>query len=89
MNGPEIKQFIKENSHLFWGIKEEEKENININCLIEVILNYGNEKSVKRLLELIGVKRISEIFYQQALRKRNNYHPRTINFFNLYFKENV
>ncbi|MFH2024268.1 MAG: hypothetical protein ABIK30_00385 [bacterium] len=89
MNAPEIKQLIKDNSPLFWGIKEEEKENININCLIEVILNYGNEKSVKRLLQLIGVRKVSEIFHQQISGKRNNYHPRTINFFNLYFKENV
>ena len=89
MNNPEIKKFIKENSCLFWWIKEESKENISLNLLVESILNYGNEKSVKRLFELVGIKKVAEIFYQDTNRKRVNYHPRTINYFNLYFRKNA
>ena len=88
-NNPEIKKFIRENSHLFWWIKEESKENISLNLLVESILNYGNEKSVKRLFELVGIKKVAEIFHQGTNRKRVNYHPRTINYFNLYFKKNA
>jgi hypothetical protein len=54
-NTPEIKQFIKENSSLFWWIKEDKKENISQEFLVETILNYGDIKSVKKLFELIGI----------------------------------
>lgn len=50
-HNPKIKQFIRENSALFWWIKPEEKMNISINALVEAVLNYGNEKSVKKLFD--------------------------------------
>ena len=89
MNGPGIKEFIRENSSLFWYIKEDAKENISIELLVETILNYGNEKSVKRLFDLLGIKKVAEIFYKQISGKRINYPPRTLHFFNLYFKKNA
>ena len=89
MNNPEIKQFIRENSYLLWWVKEESKENISLNVLIETILNFGNEKSVKKLFDLLGIKKVAEIFYHYTNRRRVNYHPRTINYFNLYFKKNA
>ncbi len=88
-NSPEIKEFIKENSQLFWWIKPEEKENIEISFLVEAILNYGNEKSVKKLFDLIGIQKVAEIFYRQTSRERTNYHPRTVNYFRLYFQKHV
>lgn len=89
MNSSKVKEFIRENEHLFWWIKPEDKENIEIEFLVETILNYGNEKSVKKLFELIGIKRVSEIFFRQTSRKRINYHPRTVNYFSLYFKRHA
>jgi len=89
MNDKKIKEFIKENECLFWWIKEEEKENISIDFLVEAILNYGNEKNVKKLFKMVGIKRVAEIFYRQIFRKRNNYYPQTINFFKLYFNKNA
>lgn len=89
MNNPEIKQFIRENSYLFWWIKKESKENISLNVLVETILNFGNEKSVKKLFDLLGIKKVAEFFYQDTNRIRVNYHPRTVQFFNLYFKKNA
>ncbi|PKP54553.1 MAG: hypothetical protein CVT90_00680 [Candidatus Altiarchaeales archaeon HGW-Altiarchaeales-3] len=88
-NTPEIKAFIRENSSLFWWIKEEEKENIDIKFLVEQILNYGDEKSVKKLFELVGINEVAEIFYKQISKRRVNYRARTINFFRLYFKKNA
>lgn len=89
MNDKKIKEFIKENECLFWWIKEEEKENISINFLVETILNYGNEKNIKKLFDLVGISKVAEIFYRQTSRKRNNYYPQTINFFKLYFNKNA
>ena len=89
MHPPEIKEFIRENSSLFWWIKEEEKENISIEFLVEMILNYGNEKNIKKLFDLVGIERVANIFYNQIAKKRVNYRTRTINFFTLYFKRNA
>lgn len=94
MNSPEIKQFIRENSSLFWYIKESEKENISHEVLVEFILNYGDEKSVKKLFDLLGIEKVAEVFYKQTHKtgiaeKRINYFPRVVNFFNLYFKRHV
>lgn len=87
MNTPEIKQFIKENSSLFWYIPEEKKQDISHEVLVEFILNYGNQKSVKKLFKLLGIRRVAEIFRKQTNRKRVNYFPSVINFFNLYFNK--
>jgi hypothetical protein len=86
MNNPEIREFIRENSHLFWWIKPEERENADIAFLVEAILNCGNEKSVKKLFELVGIKKVAEIFYRQTAGPRTNYHPRTAHYFKLYFQ---
>jgi len=88
-NTPEIKQFIKENSSLFWWIKEEKKENISQEFLVETILNYGDINSVKKLFELFGINKVAEIFYKQTSRERINYFPQVVNFFNLYFKRHA
>ncbi len=88
-NSPEIKRFIKENSTLFWYIPEEQKENISQDVLVEFILNYGNENTVKKLFGLLGIDTVSDIFYSQTCRKRTNYHKRTIHFFNLYFNRHA
>jgi len=85
----EIKKFIRKNSSLFWWIKPEEKMNISINALVEAVLNYGNEKSVKRLFDLVGIKIVADIFYRQISGKRSNYHQRTKHFFQIYFKRHA
>ena len=89
MNPPKIKEFIRENSSLFWWIKEEEKENISIEFLVEMVLNYGDKKSVKKLFELVGIDKVANIFYKQTSRRRVNYFPQVVNFFDLYFKKNA
>jgi hypothetical protein len=93
-NSPEIKQFIRENASLFWYIREDAKENISHEVLVEFILNYGDENSVKKLFDLLGIEKVAEIFYKQTHkehpieRNRINYFPLVRNFFDLYFKKN-
>ncbi len=84
-----INEFIRENKPLFWYIKEDALESISIEFLVETILHYGNEKSVKKLFDLVGIKHVAEIFYKQVSRSRVNYPPRTVNFFDLYFKRHA
>jgi hypothetical protein len=89
MNSPEIKAFIKENSSLFWYFKEDEKENISPEVLVEFILNYGDEKSVKKLFVLLGIDVVADIFTKQTSGKRLNYFPQVIHYFNLYFEKHA
>ena len=86
-NSPKIKQFIKENSALFWYIPEEKKQDISHEVLVEFILNYGKHESVKTLFNLLGINYVADIFYKQTNRQRVNYFPQVTNFFNLYFQK--
>jgi len=88
-NKDEIKKFIHENSSLFWWVKPEEKENISLNALVETILNYGDEKSVNKLISLVGIKTVASVFMAQISGKRSNYNKRTKHYFTMYFKKHV
>jgi len=57
-----IREFIKEYGCLFWWVKESEKENINLNALVESVLNYGDIACIKKLFDLLGIKKVAEIF---------------------------
>jgi hypothetical protein len=84
-----IKKLIIENSHFFWWVPEDKKKNLSIDSLIEAVLNYGNENSVKKLFDVIGIKQVAAIFYKQINSIRCNYYPQTKNFFNLYFQRHA
>jgi len=89
MNSPEIKEFIRENSSLFWYIPENKKEDISLEVLVETILNYGNMNAVKKLFSILGVKKVAEIFFNTinlSERRKGNFHELTINYFTLLFK---
>jgi hypothetical protein len=85
----DLRELIKENSSLFWYIPEQEKENISPELLVETVLNYGDEKSVRRLFDLMGINEVADIFYKHISGKRVNYFPQVVNFFNLYFQRHV
>lgn len=85
LNSPEIRQFIRKNSNLFWYIPEDKKQDISLGLLVETILNYGNRASVKELFEQIGIEKAAEVFGEQVKKKRNNYFLPVKHFFQLYF----
>ena len=89
MNSPDIKQFIREHSNLFWYTPDDKKEEISHEFLVETILNYGDLQSVKKLMELVGIKETARIFFnsiQVSDRRKGNYYELTINFFTLFFR---
>lgn len=89
MNSPEIKQFIREHSSLFWYTPEEKKEEIGHELLIEMILNYGGLDDIRQLIRIMGIESISEIFFSVQGRKKLNYYPEIYHFFSLLFKKYV
>ena len=88
-HSPELKAFIQEHGYLWWWMPEEKKKLLSLNSVVEAILNHGTEKSVKKLFELIGLNRVSEIFFRQISGRRPNYNKRTIHFFKLYFQRHA
>jgi hypothetical protein len=83
----EIQKLISEHSHLFWWVPEEKKKSLSLDAIVEAILNYGDLESVKKLFEAIGEEKASEIFYKNTKnRRRINYFPEVVNYFNLYFE---
>lgn len=92
MNSPEIKAFIRENSHLFWYTPEDKKEEISLEFLVETILNYGDINALKKMLDLIGIKNTAKIFFNSinlSNRRKGNFHELTINYFTLFFKRHA
>jgi len=88
MNSPELKAFIRENCSLFWYTPQDKKEDIGPEFLVETILNYGDIHAVRKLCKLMGIMKVSEIFFYSinlSQRRRGNFHESTINFFTLFF----
>jgi hypothetical protein len=85
MFSPELKQFIRDHSALFWSIPEDKKEEISEAVLVEYILNYGTLADCRELIRLMGIKRIAGVFQKVDGRQKMNYFPEIYNFFSLYF----
>jgi len=88
-NSPEIRAFIRAHDYLFWWIRDEAKENISLNLLVESVLHYGDIRDIRGLFELIGIGRTADIFREQISRKRVPYPARTVHFFKLYFRKHA
>ena len=92
MNAIDLKELIKDYSHLFWYTPQDKKENIDEGQLVETILNYGDKKAVRRLIDIMGIDKVANIFYKQissTSRRKNNYHELVSNYFQLYFKRHA
>lgn len=88
-HSPEIKAFIREHSALFWYTPEDKKEEISEEFLVEMILNYGDLEAVLKLIELMGIKKVADIFFSSvnlSQRRKGNYFDTTLNFFTLFFQ---
>lgn len=90
MNSPEIKQFIREHSTLFWYTPEDKKEDISHEFLVETILNYGDKDSVIQLFHLLGINYVANVFFSsinKSIRRKGNYHEITVNYFTHVFRK--
>jgi hypothetical protein len=78
-----IESFVKEKPYLFWYIKD--VSGLSNDSIIEHTLNYGDFDDFKKILEIMGIESIAQIFRNQLKNKRNNYRPEVKNYFTLYF----
>ena len=90
INSIQLKEFINRHSLLWWWVPEEAKENLSLNSVVEALLNYGSIEDIKELFEIVGMKKVAEIFYEATNnRQRSNYSPEIENFFKLYFERHA
>ena len=89
MNSPEVKEFIRQHSDLFWYTPEDKKEDIGPELLLETILNYGTLDDIRTLLKIWGIREAANVFYSAEGRKKLNYFPEIYNYFSLYFKKHA
>jgi hypothetical protein len=87
MNSPEIRSFINKHSDLFWYIPADKKEEISHELMVETIFNYGNLNDIRQLVNILGIKRLTEIYNGINGRKRLNYYPEVFNLFSLIIRK--
>lgn len=82
--------FIERNSDLFWHFDKKKLSDLSDAVVVEYILNFGDESTVKELIDILGVDRTAEIFFKNTKGKtRKNYFPQVENFFLLYFSRHA
>ncbi len=89
MHNTNIKEFIREYSHLFWYTPDNKKEEISEAFLVETILNYGDMQAVKKLFRIMGIEKTADVFFKSintSKRRKGHFHPATLNYFTLLFK---
>ena len=81
-----LASFIKKRRHLIWYTKNYDK--LSEEAIVEAVLNYGNWDDVQKLIKILGMKRVAEIFRNKSKPGkwgRQNYRPEIKNYFELYF----
>jgi hypothetical protein len=80
-----LKEFIKKRKYLLWYIKD--FENISEDAVVEAVLNYGDFDDVNKLINILGIKKVADIFRKKIKNKRCNFNPKIKNYFKFYFKK--
>ena len=86
---PNLRQIVADNRALFWSVSDTALDRITLEEVVETVLNYGDRKATKLLIEALGIKVVSRIFFKQTGSLRNNYFPMVNHYFDLYFKSHV
>lgn len=81
----ELKKFMRARKHLVWYAAD--PEDLPVESIIEHTLNYGDWDDVQKLIKIIGIKKMAEIFRKQTGGFRTNYRPEVSNYFRLYFNK--
>jgi hypothetical protein len=88
MRSEALKDFIREHAVLFWYSPDDKAETVSDELLVETVLNYGDMHTVRRLLKIMGLKKVASIFFysiNKSERSKNNYHELALNYFTLLF----
>lgn len=78
---------IKKKPYLFWYVKN--IDNLSEESIVEAILNKGSFDDFLKLVDVLGMEKVGEIFYNQISIKRKNYNRKTENYFKLFFERHL
>lgn len=85
----QLYQLVKTNRSLFWDVGDDHLDQLNHERIVEGFLNFGNEKNVKALFDILSTEKVAQIFYEHVNRPRHNYYVQPAHYFNLYFKRHA
>jgi hypothetical protein len=80
-----LQQYIKKRPYLVWHTNN--LDNLSDEAIIEAVLNYGDFSDVKKIIKMLGIKKVAKIFKKKNKQKRNNFSPKISNYFKLFFKQ--
>ena len=79
----DIHHFVQRRPYLVWYTND--REHLSNEAIVESVLNYGDFEDVKKMISILGMKRVAGIFRKQLKQRRINYEPKIANYFKLYF----
>ena len=80
-----IIDFIKKRPYLVWYTKN--YDNLSEEAIVEAVLNYGNFDDIKKMVKIMGIKKVAAIFRKKSKQRRCNYRPEIKNYFHFYFNK--
>ncbi|MFO7876847.1 MAG: hypothetical protein R6U55_09745 [Desulfovermiculus sp.] len=80
-------KIVQKKPFLFWSVGDKTK--LGERAVIEAVLKYGDFDDFLVLKQELGLNTIAQTFNQLLKSSRGNMHPRTINFWKLYFERHV
>ncbi|MEK7507412.1 MAG: hypothetical protein AAB585_02660 [Patescibacteria group bacterium] len=80
-----ISSFIKKRAYLVWYTKN--YDGLSEEAIVEAVLNYGDFRDVKEMINILGIARAAEIFRKKIAGKRCNLRPGIKNYFFLFFNK--
>lgn len=85
-----LHQFLIKNQDIFWHFDKSKLDSLSLDVIVEYILNYGDDQSVKELFDIVGLNLVAEIFKKNSSNTRRvNYFPEVLNFFRIYFQRHA
>ncbi|MFA5775508.1 MAG: hypothetical protein WC864_09045 [Ilumatobacteraceae bacterium] len=78
---------IKEKPYLMWSTTQ--YDTLSDEAVVEAVLQFGDMDDVKKLIAILSMKTVAEIFSKQIKRPRNNYSPAINHYFQLYFQKHA
>ena len=78
-----LRELVKNKPFLFWYIKDIGK--LSRESIVEAILTRGDFDDLLGLINVLGINKVSQIFFKQISINRKNYNKKTENYFRLFF----
>ena len=85
MSNTALRDFIAKREAFVWYVAD--LRTLSDEAIVEATLNYGDWDDVQEVIRILGMEKVAQIFKAQTHRTRSNYHPKTRNFFSLYFNK--